>query len=353
MFQPKKIVFFGVGAIGASVGTWIAEIFDETYFFARGKTKAALKANGIAYYEVGKKGKEDSITTVQPVKIMENLGELTTDDVLVLTVKNYNLSEAAEQISDQCYDEPLIISMANGKTNQDILPKYFSKVIYCIVCHNAWRDIKYLERENKLVVGSQKRGPIILGTPDNTLQNEMNVIKEIFDRGIETIITDKLQDTVHSKIALNLVNALTALLGHGLQPISDPDIFQTLTNGLLIEGIKILEAEGYNESQLGGLASWSAIRMSAKLPRFMTRGMFKKAIAKMPMSSMTQDIVQRKLKISELESLNGYILKLGEKHNIKAPYNRTLYNLCKARFKAEDFRPMDVKDVMMEVQKSA
>ena len=79
-------------------------------------------------------------------------------------MKNYSLVDAAEQIKYQCGDKPIIVSMANGRINQEISPKYFSKVIYCVVLHNAWRDIEYIEKENKLIVGSQKRGPLLIGT---------------------------------------------------------------------------------------------------------------------------------------------------------------------------------------------
>jgi ketopantoate reductase len=83
--------------------------------------------------------------------------------------------------------------MANGIDNQQILPKYFSRIIYCIVSYNAWMD-------HPVIVGYQKKGPLVLGTPDNSLRTEMNAIADIFNQGVETVITEHLQDAVHSKI---------------------------------------------------------------------------------------------------------------------------------------------------------
>jgi ketopantoate reductase len=74
-------------------------------------------------------------------------------------VKNYDLGEAAEQIQHQCGDKPLIVSMANGAINQEILPKFFSKVIYGVVLHNAWRDAEYIEKE-KNICGVSKKRPV-------------------------------------------------------------------------------------------------------------------------------------------------------------------------------------------------
>lgn len=353
MVDVEKIVFFGVGAIGASTGAWIAEKCDETYFVAQGRTKEALRANGITHYffdGIDKTMKEKTISTLKPVQILDNLEGITENDVLVLSVKNYSLVEAAEQIKHQCGDRPLIVSMANGRINQEILPRYFSKIIYCVVLHNAWRDIKCLEKENKLIVGSQKRGPLLIGTLDNALQDEMKVIKEIFDPGIETIITEEIQDAVHCKIALNIVNAVTTLVGYGIQPISDFTAFQTLVTNIIWESVQILKAAGYKEYQLPDMTSWTALEKMINLPISATQKQFEKNMSKMQISSMTQDIVQRNLGKSELESLNGYMVKLADKHKIKAPYNRTVYSLSKDSFK-KGFRPMDVSNVLSEVQK--
>jgi 2-dehydropantoate 2-reductase len=58
----------------------------------------------------------------------------------VLAVKNYSLEAVARQVKDELGDRPIVVSMANGIDNQRILPKFFTKVIYCVVGYNARRD---------------------------------------------------------------------------------------------------------------------------------------------------------------------------------------------------------------------
>lgn len=353
MVKVEKLIFFGVGAIGASTGVWIAEKYSETYFFARGKSKEALRRNGITHYfsdGTNEVLKEETLKNFYPVKILDNLEQITEKDVIILSVKNYSLAEAVKLISDQCGDKPLIISLANGQLNQEILPEYFSKIIYGVILHNAWRDIEYIEKKNQLIVGSQRRGPLLIGTLDNKLQDELNTIKHIFDQSVETIITDEIQNAVHNKIAINLANALTTLIGYGIQPISDFKVFQELLLNQIWEGVQILQAAGFQEYQLPGLTPWSDLETLIKLPISATHEQFKQNMSKMQISSMTQDIIQRNLGVSELESLNGYILRLAKKHNIIAPYNQIVYNLSKERFK-KDFQPMDVNEILLEVQK--
>ena len=155
---------------------------------------------------------------------------------------------------------------------------------------------------------------------------------------------------MHSKIIVNLTNSLTTLIGHGFREISDFDCFQRLLTNTLYEGVKIVKVSGYKECKLGGMPPWILMMIGAKLPQFFTRGMFKRNVAKMVMSSMSQDILKRGGTQSELDSLTGYILGLADKNGVKAPFNRTIYDLCRENFTKPGFKPLDVKEVWARVQ---
>ena len=111
------------------------------------------------------------------------------------------------------------MSPANGIDNQRILPEFFSRVIYGVVGYNARRD-------EPVVVGYRHKGPLLIGTPDNSLQDELRLVQSILARGCPTEITDRLQDAVHSKIVVNLTNALDALLGRGARQLSNLAVYQ-------------------------------------------------------------------------------------------------------------------------------
>ncbi|HNY64127.1 MAG TPA: 2-dehydropantoate 2-reductase [Deltaproteobacteria bacterium] len=338
--RGMKVAFFGTGAIGASVGGWIAPTHEETYFLDQGRVLEALKSKGITLYQGDRKEEKVHV----PVKVIEDVRDLKDMDVVVVGVKNYSLEAVSKLIRENTRDDVIIVSMANGTDNQAILPKYFSRVIYCVVSYNAWMD-------EPVVVGYQKRGPLVLGTPDNGLQTEMNTIAEIFGRGVETVVTDHLQDAVHSKIVVNLTNPVTTLLGHGFREISDIDLFQRILSNTLYEGVQIVKAAGFKECKLGGMPPWILLAASAKLPRSLTRPLFLKNVKKMVMSSMSQDIIQRGGTDSELDSLTGYILKLARQNRVKAPYNETIYELGRELFSKPGFQPLDVKEVWEKVQR--
>ncbi|MFA6450429.1 MAG: 2-dehydropantoate 2-reductase [bacterium] len=339
MKENPSIVILGAGAIGGSVGAWIAEKYKDIYFLDQGKIADAMREKGITTY-LGEKS--DKKTNVR-VNVISDLSEIPTPDAIAICVKNYSLDAVSKMIKEKVGDAPVIIAMQNGIENQAILPKYFSKIIYCVISYNAWID-------EPGVIGYQKRGPLIIGTLINDLNDEMEKIAKVFNKGVETIITPHIQDAARSKMVINLTNSLTTLVGHRVREISDPSLFQNLLSNLTLEGARIVKNAGYKECKLGGMPSWTLLAAGAKLPQFITKGMFEKNVAKMVMSSMAQDVIMRGSSDSELESLNGYFIKLADKQGMKVPYNRAVYELCKREFAKPKFEPIDVTEVYAKVE---
>lgn len=335
MQEQPNVVIFGAGAVGATVGGWLAPHYEPLYFIDRDEVVSALKTRGITLYQGKNKERAETVR----VKAATELGDVPTPDVIILAVKNYSLVPVAELIKKAVGDAPLIVALQNGVENQEVLPRYFSRVIYGIVGYNAWLD-------EPGVAGYQKRGPLVLGTILNQHCGELELMAEILNLGVETLITRRLQDAAHSKMIINLTNSLTTLIGHGFRPVSDPELFQKLLSRLTFEGVRIARAAGYRECPIGGMPSWALIAAAATLPSFLTRRAFEASVRKMVVSSMAQDVIQRGSGDSELESINGYFLRLAERHGVKAPFSRAVYELCKQRFNAASgFEPMDIRDV--------
>lgn len=339
--ENPKIVFFGTGVIGGSVAGWITPHHENLYVLDQGETAAALERDGITLYW----GDEpDKKVNVRP-KVIEDIRQAADAEIIVLGVKNYSLEPVARMLKEEVGDRAVIVSMANGILNQEILPKYFSRVVYCVVSYNAWMD-------RPGTIGFQKKGPLILGTPDNNLQEEMRLISGIFNRGVETVITPHLQDAVHCKIVINLTNSVTTLIGHKFREISDPAVFQRILTRLLCEGMETVKRAGYRECKLGGMPSWTMLWLGAKFPQFITKPMFDRNVKKMVLSSMAQDVLQRGGKENELETINGYMVKLADEHGIEAPVNRTVYELCKREFAKPEFAPLDVREVWGQIEQA-
>lgn len=333
----KTIIIGAGGAIGSCLSAWLSESSEDVYLFDKPEVAAIIKEKGITYYKQNEEKKNVK------VRVIDSLSEIINPDLVIVIVKNYSLDGVSQLIKKEIKGDPIILAMQNGVENQKILPKYFDKAVYGIIEFNAWLD-------EIGVVGFQNRGPFVIGTPDNSLQKEMMDISALFNKGVETIVTDRIKDAAYCKMVINLTNSFTTLVGMGYREIEDLPAFKEILTTSMYEGVKILKKMGVKEFKAHTMPSWIKIIMGAKLPSFLTNGLFKKNLAKMVLSSMAQDVIQRRAGSSELESLIGEFIHLAEKYNVPVPYNKTVYELCKKRFSEVPFVPMTEEQVLKEVK---
>jgi 2-dehydropantoate 2-reductase len=335
-----KILFIGPGAIGGSVAAWVAENYPATFVMAHGQTLAALRDKGLTVYRFD--APEETRRTLR-IAVVEQPTAVPDATVVVLAVKNYSLEAVARRVKEELGDRPIIVSLANGIDNQRILPNLFSKVIYGIASYNARREAPGL-------IGYQRKLPLLIGTLDNGLQKELKLVQSILARGCPTDIVDRMQDAVHTKIVINLTNALDALLGRGARPLSNPAIFQELLTQTLWEGVRTIRAAGHREYRIPGMPRFALLRLVVTLPGWLTRPLFKRELSAMRMSSMTQDVMLRGAEDTELESITGYIVQLAAAHGVGVPYNRAILRLGRERFRP-GFEPMRCEEVLAEVER--
>ena len=189
--QKPSFVVVGAGAIGSSVTGWIAPKHDNLFLLARGENAGIIKKQGLKFYL---KDEEANVLPV-PVKIIETINEIPPPDIIVISLKNCDLEAMVTTLRKQLWPhQPIIVALQNGIENQRILPKYFTKVIFGVVCFNAWRD-------GPGRVGHQTRihHPRY---PRNDLQTEQQQVAATLQLGLDCNLTNRLQDAVHYKLAI-------------------------------------------------------------------------------------------------------------------------------------------------------
>lgn len=335
-----KVVILGAGAIGGCLGGWLSEVYDEIYLLDQGEVEKNLKEKGLTLYKQGEENNKKKI----PVKVIDNLSDVDNIDIIAIAVKNYSLEAVTKSILNQVKGEPIIIGLQNGAANQTIITKYFKKVIFSVIEFNAWFD-------EPCVIGYQNKGPFVIGTIASGLENELKAVSEFMSKAVETITTDRIRDAAYCKMVINLTNSYTTLVGFKYREISSMPLFKKVLSNSMYEGVKIIKAAGIKEFKVGNMPSWGKIKASATLPDFITNGIFKKNLDKMVLSSMAQDIIQRKSGTSELDSLLGHFIELADKYKVNAPYNRAVYELCRVEFAKSDFKPLTEEQVWEAVKR--
>ncbi|MHA1916507.1 MAG: ketopantoate reductase family protein [Promethearchaeota archaeon] len=334
------VVIYGIGGIGATLGGWLSQKNDNIYLLARGENAKVLKSNGLILKNIV----SDNVETIK-VKAIEDLNEIPNIDVVVITVKNYDLEEVAKDISTKLGDKPIVVGLQNGFENQQILPKYFTKYIYCVVVQSGWI-------EEPGIIGTRGTGYLTLGTPENENQEIAEKIAKILNLGIPTRTTQQFQDAAHSKFVINLSNATFTLISSELK--DDDAIFKlwSIFLNVYLEGVEVVKAAGYKEFQLKGLPSWNVMELGRTLDKETAVNNFRRNLKYSWFNSMAQDMIHRNKNQSELESLTGYIVKLADSLNIEIPYNKTIYKLSKQQFKKKPYQPLPVETVWEEINKN-
>ncbi|MFX1364700.1 MAG: ketopantoate reductase family protein [Promethearchaeota archaeon] len=327
--KDYEIVIYGAGAIGASIGAWLSPYYDKVYLLARGQNAKVMMNKGIILYR-----KENPPKNPIPVKIIQDLNEKPSTNVVIIVVKNYDLEEVAKDIHEKLGDNPIIITLQNGTENQKVLPKYFSKIIYGVIMISAWRD-------EPGIFGYLNRGYLILGTLDNSLQKELKEMCEILSKATKVQISEKIQDAIHGKMIFNLLNSILTLINHKNPSPNSISILREIIVTTLNEGINIVQAAGYHEYSLPGFLPWKELQDAVNLPTEIADKIFSRFFIDRGPNSMIQDMIIRQKGRSELESLNGYFIKLANLLGVDAPFNKILYELCKEHFKKTPYQPLE------------
>jgi 2-dehydropantoate 2-reductase len=123
-----NICFYGVGGVGGYYGTLVAKYVTQTgkgrtTFIARGKHKDAILANGLRLKKDG--GKEEIL--VRPDLCTDTVDGLPVFDIVVVSVKGYDL-EGVAQTLDRIVDVySVILPLLNGADIYERMRPYVNK----------------------------------------------------------------------------------------------------------------------------------------------------------------------------------------------------------------------------------
>ncbi len=323
--QDYNIVVFGAGAIGATIAAWLHQVHPNTYILARNKTLDALRTKGLTTFSTGKPSETHHIKT------LETLTDLPRVDAVVLCVKNYSLENVARQIKNQTGDNTTIVAIQNGLANQTILPNHFSKIIYGIAQYNAWK-------EDLSTVGYNRKKTLILDKSQKHNIPDFDQLISIFSQAMPTLATDRFNDAAHSKLIANLTNSLLSLSGKP-ETAEQLKALHKLFIKVMAESLKAIEAAGYRQFPMEDIPSWKILKLMTVMPAFLSRGRLRKGLKEATLTSMQQDLMQG-TGLSELDTINGYLLKLAEKNSVPAPYSQALFDICQDHFRNNPAKPM-------------
>jgi 2-dehydropantoate 2-reductase len=269
----------------------------------------AVNSRGLMMESDGKSEKYENLVACSQ---SEYAGEA---DLALIFVKSTLTKQAVESSKHVFGPGTAVLTLQNGLGNIELISGAVGRgrVIAGTTAHGA------------TMIGPGKirhagRGKTVIGELDGTVSERISAICNAFDKaGIETEITRNVLGVVWDKLLVNVgINALTGITG--------------LLNGQLLEYPELEELLEAAVREGEAVAKALGVKLEFDDPVAHTKEVCR-ATAKNK-ASMLQDILNHRK--TEIEMINGAIVREGRKLSINVPVNTALTNLIKFREKQVD-----------------
>jgi 2-dehydropantoate 2-reductase len=229
-------------------------------------------------------------------------------DFILICVKSTDTRAAGEGVSGTMGPETMVVTLQNGLGNREILAEIFGpgNVLGGVTAQGATLLDEGVIRhagEGETVIGPA-------GTEDGPVQRLVSIMNQA---GFKTRSADKVEELIWGKLIINVgINALTAItrLKNGRIPVIKGT--RAVMEAAVEEAIAVVRARG--------------IQLPYEDP--LTRVIAVCEATNENVSSMLQDVLKERA--TEVEMINGAIVRQGEVLKIPTPVNRTLTELVNA-----------------------
>lgn len=309
-----SVLIIGAGAVGVAIAASLASEEMEVAVLSASRTADAIEKNGVK-----RCGIFSEITIPSgAVKVYRTYEEIKTGfNYVIISSKTMANAEIAAKLAanrDIIADNGKIVIFQNGWGNNDEYLKYFDKS----EVYNA-RIITGFQRvtpENSKV--TVHTAPILLGSlygADNEvmapLANAINL------SGIPSEVSADIGKALWAKMLFNTtLNPLGAILNVSYGELSESEHARMIMDSLIEETYAVLAAEKY-ETFWKTADEYKEVFYGKLVPDTYKHR-----------SSTLQDI-EKKQK-TEIDTLNGCIIRLAKKNGIDVPTHNMIYKLIKA-----------------------
>lgn len=293
-----NVCFFGVGGVGGFYGALLTKHVNETgsgktYFVARGKHKDAILKNGLLLKKDG--GKEEIL--VKPYSCSETVDNLPVFDVVVVSVKGYDLDSAARELTKITDKNSIILPLLNGA---DIYERIRRNIKEGFVLQSCLYLSAHIESPgvifqtgggNQILIGKDPQYPEFY--PENMINLFSNADIPI------TFFEDVSNEIWTKYIFIAPFALVTATYGKTLGEVAADENLHAVVKDIMLEVVSIAKA------------------LKINLPSDIIEKTFSKA-GQFPFETKTsfQRDVEQKGWQSEWDLLGGTIIRYGEKLNI-------------------------------------
>jgi 2-dehydropantoate 2-reductase len=315
-----RYAVMGAGAVGSYVGGVLARSGLPVVLIGRPAQVAAIRKSGL---QIG--------GLVGPFRVgleaTESPEGVKDADVILLCVKSQDTAGACEAMAPYAPAGTPVVSIQNGVRNLDLIddsPLGNGRGVGGSAIFNA----VFLEPGRVLLATS---GKLIFGdaSRDGRFRPTMKALaREMRQAGLSVNTTPRIEGLLWSKLLINLNNGIGALTGQSIsEGMLDPAA-RRISAALLAEGIRVTREAGVQLETIPKVDPNRILAiLSLKLPSFFLSRLFRLMVRTHPEARWSTWQSLAKGLPTEIEYLNGEIVRLAETNGLHAPYHRAIRDL--------------------------
>jgi 2-dehydropantoate 2-reductase len=317
MAELPRIGVLGAGAVGCYVGgKLLAAGAAEVVLVGRPATGDELRTHGLTVKDF------DRPAVTVPADRITYAGDpsaLAGCRAILCCVKSAQTDEAAASLAPLLAPGAVVASLQNGVRNAETLRRRLAgrRVLAGIVTFNV-------VARGGGVFHRATDGPLVLEAAGEPSARAL--IRALAATDIGVTERADLAPEQWTKLLINLNNAISALSGAPTRAILLSPGYRRVVAALLSESLGVLKAAGIKAARFRGMPLGvmpPILRMPTPLVRLVTSAQMK--VDPEARSSMWQDLSRGR--VTEVDYLNGEIVRLAEQHGRDAPLNRRIVAL--------------------------
>ena len=306
-----KVGVMGAGSVGCWIGGRLAARGVDVVFVGRARQKAEIDAAGLVLTDLGGK-----VVRAEKVVFATEIAALEDRDVVLCCVKSAHTAETAAQLAGVLSRGAVVVSMQNGMRNPDVLRGHLGEqtVLAGIVGFNV------LSKGG----GAFRRatsGPLVIEASADPRAEKL--VERLVASGFEVKVSRDIRRLQWAKLVMNLNNAVSALSGATTRDLLYSEGYRRILARIITEALAVLKKAGIRPARLGAFPV-QAFPFVLGLPTWLLRVVARAQLAIDPeaRSSMWEDVSRGRA--TEVDELNGEIVRLAESCGADATFNRRI-----------------------------
>ncbi len=322
-----KIVIAGAGSIGCYCGALLADAGHTVTLFGRSRVLDPIREKGLTVTDFSGLNRTVPAASLMLSTDPDSLAEA---DLIIVTVKSGATEDMAALIASHASQSALVFSWQNGMENARTLRSNLPD-----------HDVRAgMVSFNVVPTGPATyhratSGDIVIQAGAGSLAEQLTSAQ------FPITESDQIEAVQWGKLVINLNNALNALSGLTLVEQLTDRSWRRLMADQMAEALSVLKAAGHPVASTTPLPVW----MTPHILRLPTP-LFKRIAAKMltidpsARTSMAYDLSAGRP--TEIDSLQGEIIRLGESLHRPTPINSQVAELIRAT-PTEPMRPAQIR----------